>query len=84
MAWRRGIAGIGAASCSFAGAAYFYRPDPSGEVLESHSDLSRRIKSSKVRIGARASIRPCAVAAIDLSVSSGQCKARVVYGEWSS
>ena len=84
MAWRRGIAGIGAASCSFAGAAYFYRPDPSGEVLESHSDLSRRIKSSKVRIGAKEGIGPCAVAAVDLSVASGRFKERSVLGEWSS
>lgn len=80
MAWRRGIAGVGAASFSFAGAAYFYRPDPSGEVLESHSELSRRIKSSKVRGGARRKH----VAAADLSVACRQCKARVVLGEWSS
>lgn len=84
MAWRRGIAGVGAASCSFAGAAYFYRPDPSGEVLESHSELSRRIKSSKVRNGAKASTGHCAVAAADLSVASRQCKVLIVLGEWRS
>lgn len=50
MAWRRGFAGLGAASTFVAGAAYYYRPDPSeGELLEKHSAISRRIKSPKVR-----------------------------------
>lgn len=44
MAWRRSLAGAGAASAAFAGAAYYYRPDPSGELLE-----SRRTKSPRVR-----------------------------------
>lgn len=43
------MAGVGTASASFAGAAYYYRPDPSeGEVLAGHTSISRRIKSSKV------------------------------------
>lgn len=44
MAWRKGLAGAGAASAAFSGAAYYYRPDPSGELLE-----SRRTRSPKVR-----------------------------------
>lgn len=44
MAWRRGMAGVGAASAAVSGAAYYYRPDPSGELLE-----SRRTKSPRVR-----------------------------------
>lgn len=44
MAWRKGLTGVGAASVAFSGAAYYYRPDPSGELLE-----SRRTRSPKVR-----------------------------------
>lgn len=44
MAWRKGLTGVGAASVAFSGAAYYYRPDPSGELLE-----SRRARSPKVR-----------------------------------
>ncbi|CAN0088297.1 unnamed protein product [Scytosiphon promiscuus] len=40
MALRKSLAGVGAASTAISGAAYYYRPDPSGELLE-----SRRTKS---------------------------------------
>lgn len=49
MAWRKGLAGVGTVSASLAGAAYYYRPDPSDELVESHPDISRYLKSTKVR-----------------------------------
>lgn len=48
MAWRKGLAGVGTLSASLAGAAYYYRPDPSDELVEKHPDISRRLKSTKV------------------------------------
>eukprot|EP00903_Cladosiphon_okamuranus_P006456 g6316.t1 len=44
MALRRGLAGVGSAAVAFSGAAYYYRPDPGGELLE-----SRRTRSPKDR-----------------------------------
>lgn len=44
MAWRKGLTGVGSAAVAFSGAAYYYRPDPSGELLD-----SRRTRSPKVR-----------------------------------
>ncbi|CAN0128881.1 unnamed protein product, partial [Ectocarpus sp. 12 AP-2014] len=40
MAWRRCLAGAGAASASLSGAAYYYRPDPSGELLDKRRSMS--------------------------------------------
>lgn len=48
MAWRKGLAGVGTVSASLAVAAYYYRPDPSNGLVERHSDISRRLKSTKV------------------------------------
>lgn len=66
MALRRGFAGVGTASVGLAGAAFYYRPDPSeGELLDKQCSVSRRFKSAKVGggwVGFRVIVVQCAVA----------------------